>query len=83
MFIFNNIANFRENLSHCHSNIDILINGLKSLTVSRSLLSHLRSMELSGVSIDAIVAVAKQKQTKMVFKIEDLVLIKVLCQEKG
>jgi len=40
-------------------------------------------MELSGVSIDAIVAVAKQKQTKMVFKIEDLVLIKVLCQEKG
>jgi len=34
------------------------------LTVSRSVLSDLRSMELTDVSIDANVALAKQKQTK-------------------
>jgi len=34
------------------------------LTVSRSMLSYLRSMELTDVSIDANVALAKQKQTK-------------------
>jgi len=68
MSIFNKIANFRENLSHRHWNIDILINGLKSLTVSRSVISHLRSMELTDVSIDAIVAEAKQKQTKWCLK---------------
>jgi len=34
------------------------------LTVSRSVLSYLRSMELTNVSIDANVALAKQKQTK-------------------
>jgi len=38
-------------------------------------------MELTDVSTDAIVALAKQKQ--MVFSTEDLVLIKVLHQEKG
>jgi len=37
-------------------------------------------MELTDVSIDAIVALAKQKQT-MVFSTENLVLIKVLHQE--
>ena len=36
-----------------------------------------------NVSIDANVALAKQKQTKLVFSTEDLVLIKVLCQVKG
>jgi len=40
-------------------------------------------MELTNVSIDAIVALAKQEQTKMVFSTKDLVLIKVLHQEKG
>jgi len=41
-------------------------------------------MELTDDSIDAIVALAKQKQTnKMVFSTKDLVLIKVLRQEKG
>jgi len=40
-------------------------------------------MELTDISIDAIVALAKQKQTKLVFNTEDLVLIKVLCQVKG
>jgi len=34
------------------------------LTVSRSVLSYLRSMELTDVGIDANVALAKQKQTK-------------------
>jgi len=38
-------------------------------------------MELTGVSIDAIVALAKRKQ-KMVFSTEDLVLIKVVREEK-
>jgi len=33
-------------------------------TVFRSVLSYLPSMELTDVSIDAIVALAKQKQTK-------------------
>jgi len=37
-------------------------------------------MELTDVSIDAIIALAKNK---MVFSTEDLVLIKVLRQEKG
>jgi len=34
------------------------------LTVSRSVLSYLRSMELTDASIDANVALAKQKHTK-------------------
>ena len=46
------------------------------------MLSYLRSMELTNVSIDANVALAKQKQ-KMVLSTEDLVLVKVLRQEKG
>ena len=42
-------------------------------------------MELTDVSIDAIVALPnrKTKTNKMVFSAEDLVLIKVLRQEKG
>jgi len=40
-------------------------------------------MELTDASIDAIVALAKPKQTKMVFSTEHLVLMKVLPQEKG
>ena len=40
-------------------------------------------MELTDVSIDAISVLAKQKQNKMVFSTENLVLIKVLRQEKG
>jgi len=39
-------------------------------------------MELTDVSINAIVALAKTKTNKMVFSTEDLVLIKVLRQEK-
>ena len=39
-------------------------------------------MELTDVSIDAIVALAKTQTNKMVFSTEDLVLIKVLRQEK-
>jgi len=38
--------------------------GLKSLLLSRSVISYLRSIELTDVSVDAIVALAKQKQTK-------------------
>jgi len=55
----------------------------QKFTVSRSVISYLQFMELTDVSIDAIVALAKQKQTKMVFSTENLVLIKVLRQEKG
>jgi len=42
-------------------------------------------MELTDVSINAIVALAfgKTKANKMVFSTEDLVLIKVLRQEEG
>ena len=47
------------------------------------MLSYLLSMELTDVSIDAIVALAKTKTNKMVFSTDDLVLIKVLRQEKG
>ena len=36
-----------------------------------------------NVSIDANVALAKQKTNKTVFSTEDLVLIKVLRREKG
>jgi len=36
----------------------------QKFTASRSVLSYLQSMELTDVSIDAIVALAKQKQTK-------------------
>ena len=54
----------------------------QKFTVSRSVISYLQSMELTDVSIDAILALAKQKN-KMVFSTENLVLIKVLRQEKG
>jgi len=37
---------------------------------------------LIDVSIDAVVALAKQKTNKMVFSTKDLVLVKVLRQEK-
>jgi len=37
----------------------------QKFTVSRSLISYLQSMELTDVSIDAVVALAKQKQTRM------------------
>ena len=47
------------------------------LTVSRSVLSYLRSIELTDVSI------SKTKTNKMVFSTEDLVLVKALRQEKG
>jgi len=55
----------------------------QKFTVSRSVICYLQSMELTDVSIDAMVALAKQKTNKMVFSIENLVLIKVLRQEKG
>jgi len=50
----------------CHTVIEILTFNRWSLkfTVSRSVLFYLRSMELTDVKIDAIVALAKQKQTK-------------------
>ena len=54
----------------------------QKFTVSRSVISYLQSMELTDVSIDAIVALAKQNN-KMMCSTENLVLIKVLRQEKG
>jgi len=59
-----------------------LINGLKSLPFPEARFLT-RSMESTDVSIDAIVALAKQKQTIWFFSNEDLVLIKALRQEKG
>jgi len=50
----------------CPTVIEILTFNKWSLkfTVARSVLSYVRSMELADVSIDAIIALAKQKQTK-------------------
>jgi len=51
----------------CPTVIEILTfnkSSQKLTTVSRSVLSYLQSIELTDVSIDAIVALAKQKQTK-------------------
>jgi len=50
----------------CPTIIEILTFNKWSLkfTVSRSVLSYLRSMDLTDVSVDANVALAKQKQTK-------------------
>jgi len=60
----------------------MIINGLQKFTISRSVLSYLRS--IYGVdfdaSIDAIVALAKQN--KMMFNSKNLVLSKVLHQQK-
>ena len=47
----------------------------------QSVRSYLQSMHLTDISIDAIVTLAKQK-LKMVLSTEDLVLIKILRQEK-
>ena len=55
----------------------------QKFTISRSVISYLQSMELTDVSIDTVVALAKQKQTKWCLVPKNLVLIKVLCQEKG
>jgi len=52
-------------------------------TVSRSVLSYLRSMELTDVSSDAIVALAKEKQTKWCLVPKILFSLKVIRQEKG
>jgi len=50
----------------CRTVIEILTfnKWFQKFTVSRSVISYLQSMELTDVSIDAIVALAKQKQTK-------------------
>ena len=50
----------------CPTVIEILTfnNWSQKCTVSRSVISYLQSMGLTDVSIDAIVALAKQKQTK-------------------
>jgi len=36
----------------------------QKFTISRSVISYLQSMELTDVSIDAVVSLAKEKQTK-------------------
>jgi len=50
----------------CHTVIEVLTfnKWSQKYTVSRSVISYLQFMELTDVSIDAIVALAKQKQTK-------------------
>jgi len=69
----------------CHTVIEILSfnKWSQKFTIPRSMISYLQSMELTDVSIDTIVALAKQKQNKMVFSTQNLVLIKVLRREKG
>ena len=55
----------------------------EKFTVSRIMLSYLRSIELIDVSILRNCRIGKTKTNKMRFSTEDLVLIKVLRQEKG
>jgi len=62
MFIFNKIVNFSENLSYLITEILTFNKWSLKFTISRSVLSYLRSMELTDVSIEAIVALSKQKQ---------------------
>jgi len=62
MFIFNKIVNFSENLSYLITEILTFNEWSLKFTISRSVLSYLRSMELTDVSIEAIVALSKQKQ---------------------
>ena len=53
----------------CPTIIEVLtFNKWSKFTVYRSVLSYLWSMDLIDVSIHAIVALAKQKQTKVVFR---------------
>jgi len=68
----------------CPTVIEILTFNQCSLkfTVSRSVLSYLRSMELTDVSIASRIGKTKTNK-QMVFSTEDLVLIKVLLQGKG
>jgi len=67
----------------CPTFIEILTFNKWSLkfTVSRSVLSYIQSMELTDVSIDELSH--WQNKNKMVLSTEDLVLIKVLRQQKG
>jgi len=69
----------------CPTVIEILTFNKRSqkFTISRSVISYLQSMEFTDVNIDAVVALAKTKTKKMVFSTENIVLIKVLRQEKG
>jgi len=50
----------------CHTVVKILTfnKRLRSLPFPEACLSYLRSMEITDVSIDAVVVLAKQKQTK-------------------
>ena len=65
MFIFNKIVNFSENLSYLITEILTFNEWSLKFTISRSVLSYLRSMELTDVSNDADVAFAKQQETRM------------------
>ena len=54
----------------------------RKFTVSRSVISYLRSMELTDVSIDAVVALAKQKQTKRCLVLKILFQLKFFDKKK-
>jgi len=62
MSIFNKLPNLAK---ICPTVIEILTfnKWSQKFTISRSVISYLQSTELTDVSIDAIVALAKQKQT--------------------
>jgi len=53
----------------CHTVIEILTfnKWSQKFIVSRSVISYSQSMELTDVSIDTIVALAKQRETKWCF----------------
>jgi len=47
---------------------------VSKVTISRSLIYYLQSMELTDVSIDAIVTLAKQKKTNWCFTLVPKIL---------
>jgi len=68
----------------CPTVIEILLfnKWSQTFTVSRSVSSYLQSMELTDVSIDAIVALAKQKQTKWYLVPKILFYLKFFVKKK-
>jgi len=82
MFIFNKMANFSENLSYCHWNNDIYEIVFKAYRFKkRAFLLAIHGVNWRQHRRNC--RIGKIKTNKMVFSTEDLVLIKVLRQEKG
>jgi len=69
----------------CHTVIEILAfnKWSEKITVSRSVLSYLLSMELTLTSASTQLSHWRNKTNRMVFSTEDPVVLKVVRQEKG